>query len=110
MTLDLNDTIGGSCVIPIFDGTNFVNNYTLNFVSSLCSGLAPAVQCGPFNVGEVPGARLQSPVTGTFTFNTATVVVPPTGTPEPATLFLLGTGLLGLVFFKRKLFAQQIEA
>jgi hypothetical protein len=102
ITLDLNQNGGPSYVIPIWNGTSFVNGYNLLFVTDSCSGTAVST-CAPWNVGETSGAIVQGPITGGSTFDTTTQTV---GTPEPSTLFLLGTGLLGLASLKRKLFAR----
>ncbi len=64
-----------------------------------------------FPAGQLSGLRLTTSGTGEFhsftgevlTFNSpGGVTPPPSGVPEPSTLFLLGSGLIGFVGFRGK--------
>lgn len=104
ITLDLNETGGASSVIPIWNGTTFVNGYSLAYAGAApCSG-TPVSVCDPFHVGETSGAIIQGPVTGQSSFLLSTVTTPPTSTPEPGTLGLMlaGIGALFTVMARRK--------
>ncbi|MFZ0703772.1 MAG: PEP-CTERM sorting domain-containing protein [Candidatus Acidiferrales bacterium] len=104
ITLDLDESGGSDYVIPMWNGSSFVNGYDLADVGTpACSG-TPSL-CDPFDVGETSGAIFQDTVDGQASFTLSTAV-PTSATPEPSSLLLLGTGLLGLASLRRKLFAS----
>lgn len=95
-------TSGGTYVVPLVTGGNFDPGTTFffTFTNFVCSGVAVS-SCQPYFVGITDGAVGSSPVTIDVSFTT-----PTSSTPEPSSLCLLGTGLLGLASLRRKLFAR----
>jgi len=93
ITLDLTPTGGAESMIPMFNGTFFVNGYSVFFTEDTaanCSGTAVPF-CTFGEVGQTPGAVFSSPVTGNATF-TETIA-----TPEPSTLAFFAIGFAGLM-------------
>ncbi len=82
----------GAFVDPAF---SFANTGTY-----ACSGTAVAT-CDPYDVGITAGAIGQAPVITSVSFDvSSTVTPPPSTTPEPRFLGLLGLALLSVVGFK----------
>ncbi len=100
ITLDLNESGGPNYVIPLWNGTTFVNGYSVAYTSASCSGTPSA--CDTYDVGSTPGAIIQGPVNGVATFGLSTVTTVPTGVPEPGSIVFLGSGLLSLLGFGRR--------
>jgi hypothetical protein len=99
ITLDLNDIVSGLSVIPIWNGTTFVNGYRLSDTSNFSCSPPSVSPCTPYEVGVTPGAVFTSQVTGVADF-TETV-----SAPEPSSLVLLGIGCIGILgSARRKLF------
>ena len=95
INLDLDDTVYGSSVIPVYNSTGFVNGYNIADVGTpVCTG---GTACDPFDVGEKSGATFTDTVDGQATFTVAGPPPPPPGVPEPSSLALLGAGLLGML-------------
>ena len=88
------------------DGVLVINQPTQTFANTPCPGSAGS-GCGSFTVGTVDGLGTSASGTGhTFTliyaqnnFSPATLIensIPPAVTPEPSSILMLGTGLVGL--------------
>ena len=100
MYLDLVENGGPSYDIPIFTNGAYDAQFYFNGTNPTCGGTSlGAAPCSQINVGQVYGATYGGPITGSVNF-----VEPTSVTPEPASLFLLGTALLslgGIVGYKR---------
>jgi hypothetical protein len=88
ITLDLNESGGPDYVFPIWNGSTFVNGFTISPAeTATCTGIST---CDPYDVGETPGATWSATEVGVGYLSTSTA------TPEPSSLLLLSTGVLGL--------------
>lgn len=107
------DTSGGTYIIPLVNGADVAapfdpgTSFFFNFFNYTCSG-TPVTTCNPGQVFLTGGAIGSGSVTDVVSFATPTGPSgpPPGTTPEPSSLVLLGTGLLGLTSLRRKLFAR----
>lgn len=83
------------------DSTGFITTALVIFGGTSNSQIVFTVTIGNFPGGGIPpGAKFALKFSG-FTGRTDTTVIP-TGVPEPATVFLLATGLAGIVIKMRK--------
>jgi hypothetical protein len=96
ITLDLNESGGGLTVVPIWNGTTFVNGYTLTDTSMFSCTPSTVSPCTPYEVGVTPGAVFASTVTGVADF---TETVP---APEPSSITLVGMGIVVITFVSRR--------
>ena len=106
MTLNLVETGGGNYSLPLVTNGNLASNLTalsFAFVSATCGGTSlGSLPCGQGDVGLVNGAFYTGPVTGVAGVNIPVVTPPPTATPEPASLSLLGLATLACLVRRRK--------
>ncbi len=92
-------TADGTFVVPLVTGGLFVSGTNFFFIDSgpyTCTGTPVSGGiCDNYHVGITAGAIGSDSVTDTVTF-LGSVPPPSTGVPEPSSLALLGTGVLGL--------------
>lgn len=114
MTLSLTETGGTQYVIPIVASNNWQDGagFFIQFTSgAFCTGLSSGHSCILFNVAldgnaSGTGAAETGPVTGSIFFNLSGVTTVGSTTPEPGSLLLVGSGLLGLAGSSRKWFRR----
>jgi hypothetical protein len=87
ITLELDETGGGCFFIALFNGTTFVNGYTVSFTGTPTRSGAAITPCSFAEAGQTAGAVFADPVFGSSIFDSGTAVA----TPEPASLLLFGT-------------------
>lgn len=100
MTLVLSGTPSGTVSEALVTNGAFDTGtgFGFGYVSLVCAGLPVATPCSQANVGQVPGATTTGPVIISASFTIPDV----TPTPEPTSLALMGSTLLGLGFLLRK--------